>query len=302
MLFRKTEENHSAEKSNSSKHRAAAAAAMLCCVVVMAVCLCICTVQAIVFALKGSSTQGEGDSSSGDSSQATLSATAYGPNVNDAAEISEPVIPYDYNSPVPAIPAAGYAWFADSLFIGDLRMQQLEGSGIVSGAYFLCDADVTVSNAYEHTFTVDGESVVASDLLVSRAFSQIYISLGINQETGWAYSDTFKSEYEALINKISAIQPSAQIYIMGLFPVSDDYGSGLGADMNVKVAEYNTILQQLAAAHKCYFINSAEVFCDENGALIESSCSGGLYPTQEYLDKWYQYLTTHTASKEYYGN
>ena len=300
MLFKKDEEV-AKERAYSASRKKYAAAAMFGCVVIMAVCLCICTIQAVVFAAKG---QGGATVNTDDATGSldVLSSTAYGPAVSDAAEISEPRIPYDYNSPVPAIPAVGYAWFADSLFIGDLRMQQLEGSGIVSGAYFLCDASVTVSNAYDHTFTVDGESVSPSSLLTSRSFAHIYISLGINQETGWAYSDTFKSEYESLLGRIEAAQPAAQIYIMGLFPVSGDYGNGQGADMNVKVAEYNTILQQLAASHKCYFINSADVFCDENGALIESSCSGGLYPTQEYLDKWYEYLTTHTASKEYYGN
>ncbi len=286
------------ENIRRGKRKRAAAVAMFLCLAISVVCLLICAVQAIVYAINGPKAPAL-DEQGEPVAEPTLSDTAYGPQQNDALTISSPYIKYDYSAPAPAIAAVSDSYFADTLLVGDLRFAELAED--MTSAELLLSGGVTASNALERSFTFgEGEATLASRL-AARQYGSIYLAFGPN-ELGWGYPSEFINAFTELISAVRAAQPAADIYICGLWPFSDENAAAVEYHSAERVKEYNSLLLSLARDTGCPFLTLAEVFSDTDGSQIEGSTTDGFIPTEEYSDKLYQYLKTHTVSKEYYGN
>lgn len=286
------------ENIRRGKRRRAAAVAMFLCLAISVICLLICAVQAIVYAINGPKPLKPGESEP-PAVEPTLTDTAYGPLQNDALTISSPYIPYDYSAPAPAITAVSDSYFADALFVGDLRFAELAED--MTSAELLLSGGVTAANALEREFTFGEGTATLAARLAARQYGSIYLAFGPN-ELGWGYPSEFINAFTELITAVRASQPEADIYICGLWPFSDENAAAVEYHSAARVKEYNSLLLTLARDTRNPFLDLAEVFSDADGGQTEGSTTDGFIPTEEYSDKLYQYLKTHTVSKEYYGN
>ena len=70
---------------------------------------------------------------------------------------------------------------------------------------------------------------------------------------------------------------------------------------NDRVANYNTILQQVCAEEGAVYLNVQEALVDENGVLPKEGTTDGIHFTKSWYQKWYAYLKTHTVDPDAYA-
>ena len=185
--------------------------------------------------------------------------------------------------------------FSDAVFIGDSRTEGFVlQTGIQTTAYV--HKGLTVASAYTaKVIRQDGEDLSVMEALARTRYNRVYLMFGIN-ETGWISNDIFISDYKQIIDDIKAQNPSAQIYIQSVFPVSEAVSDSGGYVRNDKIAEYNKRLEQLAADEGVTFVNVAEAV-STGGVLPDDAATDGIHLDKEYCEKWLSYLEAHTMDK-----
>ncbi|MDO4566672.1 MAG: SGNH/GDSL hydrolase family protein, partial [Oscillospiraceae bacterium] len=288
------------ERIRSKKRKRAAAAAMLVCLALIVIGLVVGAVQAIIYSINSSGVPlAEGETQSASAAETPLSDIAAGPFRSDAEAISSPVIPYDYSSPVPAIPAVQDSYFADALLLGDSRFTGF--GAYMSAGEVLSSSYLTVSNALERECSFGEETATLASRLAARQFGSVYINCGLN-ELGWEYSSAFIEAYGELVSAVRAAQPEADIYLGGLWHLSAETAAATSYHSDARIDEYNALILSLASSEGCYFLDFGEIFEDASGAQLEDVTTNGINPTEGQFNTMYEYLKTHTVSKEYYGN
>ena len=181
---------------------------------------------------------------------------------------------------MPAEAPAGDDFFADAAFIGNSLMVGFEAySGITTGDYF-----ATVSAS-----VFSAQPLLAG--LYEKSYGKVYVLLGINEIGG--DSEVFREAYSAMISEIQAAQPSADIYILALTPVtaakseSDDFFN------MTRIWMYNGILYEIASEMNCYFLDLCSALADETGFLPSYASSDGVHFTPDYYSVWLEHLRTH---------
>ena len=173
------------------------------------------------------------------------------------------------------------SFFADAAIIGNSLVEGLRlYSGLTTCDYY---------GATSMTVVSAGNSVLQR--LDRREYGKIYILLGINEigMNSW----TFKERYINLIDRIAAIQPGADIYIMGLTPVSlSKSNSSSSFNMN-RVREYNERLYEIAEEKGHYYIDLCEALAGPDGYLPEGSTWDGVHLNAAYYKVWLEYLKYH---------
>ncbi|MDO4565832.1 MAG: hypothetical protein Q4B42_00725, partial [Oscillospiraceae bacterium] len=211
-----SERNERRERIRSKKRKRAAAAAMLACLVLIALGLVAGAIQAIIYSLNSGVPVIESETQP-ESAETPLSDIVAGPFRSDAETISSPVIPYDYSSPVPAIPAVEDAYFSDALLIGDSRFTGF--GAYMSAGEVLSYPNLTVTDALERECSFGEETATLASRLAARQFGSVYLNCGLN-ELGWEYSSAFIEAYGELVSAVRAAQPEADIYLGGLWHLS----------------------------------------------------------------------------------
>ena len=90
-------------------------------------------------------------------------------------------------------------------------------------------------------------------------------------------ADVFQKKYGELIDRIREINPNAQIYIQSVLPVSEKKSETDSVYNNKKIAEYNQLLQELAAEKKVFYVNVAEAVADSKGNIPDSNTVDGVH-------------------------
>lgn len=185
--------------------------------------------------------------------------------------------------------------FSDAVFIGDSRTEGFVlQTGIQTTAYV--HKGLTVASAYTaKVIRQDGEDLSVMEALARTRYNRVYLMFGIN-ETGWISNDIFISDYKQIIDDIKAQNPSAQIYIQSVLPVSEAVSDSGGYVRNDKIAEYNKRLEQLATDEGVTFVNVAEAVSTD-GVLPDDAATDGIHLDKEYCEKWLSYLEAHTLDK-----
>lgn len=185
--------------------------------------------------------------------------------------------------------------FSDAVFIGDSRTEGFVlQTGIQTTAYV--HKGLTVASAYTaKVIRQDGEDRSVMEALARTQYNRVYLMFGIN-ETGWISNDIFISDYKQIIDDIKAQNPSAQIYIQSVLPVSEAVSDSGGYVRNDKITEYNKRLEQLAADEGVTFVNVAEAV-SADGVLPDDAATDGIHLDKEYCEKWLSYLEKHTLDK-----
>ena len=302
MEKKQTERENRREKIRSGKRRKIAAAVMFGALFVIAVMLLVLLVQSVVALIKG--TAGNAPEATDEAPAQTTPADpglVYGPLAEDLSAVLSPRRSYDYSKPVPEIAAVDDSYFIDSLVIGDSRSQGFSLYGVMGNAEILASGSVNITGVLERSFEYADGTATLAQRLEAKPFSSIYISLGLN-ELGWEYPDMFIDAYASLIDAIRAKQPLADIYIESIIPLSAEKSASADYFSKERVGQYNTKLLALAQQKQVYYLSVEDVFIDGSGYMKSEATSDGINPARDYFNIWYDYIKTHTVSKEYYGN
>ncbi|WP_312938738.1 GDSL-type esterase/lipase family protein [Oscillibacter sp.] len=185
------------------------------------------------------------------------------------------------------------SYFADAAFVGDSRTEGFElYSGLKNGTYF-CAVGATVQTVMDKK-TQEGPSGPETiiDALSRGSFQKIYIMLGIN-ELGWYRTEEFTEQYAQVITRIREDHPDATIAIQSLPPVSAKQDAKRSYVKNERIVLYNGLLEELAAAEGCMFLDVASAVTDENGTLPTELTTDGVHLNTAGCKKWLEYLRIH---------
>lgn len=171
-------------------------------------------------------------------------------------------------------------FFSDAAFLGN---SLVDGFRIFSG---LTTCDVFASTS----MTVLGVGDLLSQMS-QQQYGKVYILLGIN-EIGYD-ADYFKGLYGDMLDKIESGQPDADIYIMGLTPVSSQKSSGDSTFNMDRINLYNEKLYELADERGHYYVDLCDALADDTGYLPADVTSDGVHFAASHYTVWRDYLKTH---------
>ncbi len=197
--------------------------------------------------------------------------------------------------PLPASDPVENDWFADAAFLGDsLTDGLLLYSGLTQGKN-LAYKGLTVESAQEKAVikTPQGK-VTPLKALGQNTYAKVYILLGVN-ELGWYQDTRFYDTYGQLVDQVRKAQPTAQIYLQTLFPVTREKSETHSYIKNEKILGYNKLIAQLAAEKEVLLVDTYAALADENGELPAQASTDGVHLTRSYYTRWLDYLKTHTA-------
>ena len=104
---------------------------------------------------------------------------------------------------------------------------------------------------------------------------KIYLMLGVN-ELGWNGTDIFREHAEALLQRLRADHPDAELVIQSLLPVT---------------------AAQLAEEYGCAYVNVAEAVTGADGCLPEEMSFDGIHLNRAGCRVWLDYLRTHSVGQ-----
>lgn len=200
---------------------------------------------------------------------------------------------------VPESEAVDASWYDDAVFLGDSRLDGFRLYAGPSGATYFTEAGAkALSIADKNTERLpDGSKVPILKALEGRTFSKVYLNLGMNNLGDYDIQKEFVDAYAADIDRIRAIQPDCDIYLMTLFPVTAEQEAKGSYVNNRAIADLNSCIRYLAAEKGVYLLEVDSVLTDADGNLPEESSFDGIHLTPEACKLWRQYLDTHTVQK-----
>ncbi len=210
--------------------------------------------------------------------------------------------PYDYTQAVPESEAVTEEWFADAVFIGDSRTDGLRLYSGIRGVDFICYKGLTIFEMLDDKkviLTPQGK-IGTMEALAKKQYAKVYLSLGVN-ELGYFQDEEFADTYRAVVDKIYQLQPDADIYLQTLIPVSTEECKRLGHPSyfnNERIAAYNAIIEDIAAEKEVYRLDVKDAMVDENGDVPADLCTDGIHFVRSGYQIWYEYLKTHTITRE----
>lgn len=205
----------------------------------------------------------------------------------------EPELPV-FDGAVPESPPVDQSYFDDAVFVGD---SITEGMNIYTGmenATILAYTGINFSTIGSTPVIKqeDGTRTVIMDELKKTQYGKVYVMLGGNEVRDMD-KDAFLSRYEKVLDQIREIQPNAILYVQSMTPVTANNNYNMDND---RIDEYNAAILELCKRKGFYYLNVAECMKDSNGMLpTEASPKDGMHFAQEYFNKWFAYLKTHTV-------
>ncbi len=178
--------------------------------------------------------------------------------------------------------------FTGSAFIGNSCVERLFVQGYGLQADFLSGVGLTV-----HSFFTDPparlDRTVADLMTDGRQYTRIFILFGIN-EVG-TDPVLFIEKYSQLIDHIQAYQPSAQIYVQAILPVSRAaHERNVYMVNNDNIRMFNQQILDLTVQKQVHFINTYDALADAEGFLPDDVSSDGIHLSKEYNQIWINYL------------
>lgn len=213
--------------------------------------------------------------------------------VSPTAEFTPPE-PEDCGGPkVEAQERVDDSFFADSAFFGNSLVDGLDLLGGLEYGDFYAAASASVLSVSmtRNAALSDGTAATMLQALCEKDYAKIYILLGVNEIA--FEPDYFAELYSAMLDRICAEQPEADIYIMSLTPVTRERDEADALFNMERVEEYNAALYRLAEERELHYLDLVEALADENGYLSEELSTDGIHMTQEKYEEWADYLRTH---------
>ena len=153
-------------------------------------------------------------------------------------------------------------------------------------------------NPYSLSFILaDGSKVPILKTLEGRTFSKVYLNLGMNNLGDYDLQKEFVEAYADDIDRIRAIQPDCDIYLMTLFPVTAEQEAKGSYVNNKAIDDLNSCIRYLAAQKGTYLLEVDGLLRDGDGNLPSEDSFDGIHLTPDACKLWRSYLDTHTIQK-----
>lgn len=195
---------------------------------------------------------------------------------------------------------ADIAWFSDAVLIGDSRVDGFRLYSGVRDADYIVRAGMSVYEVAKEkkNISVGGTKYSVYQLLGKKQYAKVYLSIGIN-ELGYYDPEGYAKTYQKIIDKVTELQPDAQIYVMTLIPVNTDACTESKQQSyinNDQIRQYNAALVEMAAEQDVLLVNAAEALAGEDGELLGDMTSDGVHFTRDGYAAWRDYLLCHTGT------
>lgn len=201
--------------------------------------------------------------------------------------------------PLPETEAVEDTYFDGAVFLGDSRTEGLFlYSGLKTG-HFYTAVGATVESVFskKNFETKSGEAVPLLDAVAEQECDKIYVMLGVN-ELGWAKTETYRSQYAKLIERLREDHPEAKIVLQSIPPVSAVQEAKKTYVNNERIADYNAVIQALAQEKQCYFLDVAACLTDGDGFLPKELNFDGVHLNPAGCRLWLNCLRTHSLEDE----
>ncbi|MBC8569856.1 GDSL-type esterase/lipase family protein [Zongyangia hominis] len=205
-----------------------------------------------------------------------------------------------FGEPVPQSGRVKSEYFDDALFIGDSISEGIELYQMMDNATVLANKGLNPETIFTKKAAKDaaGNEVTVIEALKSYQPKKVYVMLGANG-LGWIDKDKFISYYGKLIDEIKSAYPGISVYIQSILPVTANFEKKKPEITNAKIDEYNAAIRALTKDKQVYYVNVAESFKNDAGALPdEASPKDGMHFGADYYQKWFDYLKTHVVTEE----
>lgn len=184
-------------------------------------------------------------------------------------------------------------YYKDALFIGDSRIQGLRDYGNINGADFFCEKGLSVYDLMDAKLSVSGKGKrKLKKLLSEKQYGKIYIMLGVN-ELGTGYASDFQQRYRKNLNSITALQPDANVFLMGMMHVTNAYAKGQKVYNNDNIDMRNTLIAQLANGTNILYLDMNAAVSGKKGGLKKEYTWDGVHLKAEYYQLWVDFLNEH---------
>lgn len=204
-------------------------------------------------------------------------------------EVKEPFAPVEESE------AVEDAYFETAAFLGDSRTEGFKlYSGLEYGTYYYAMGATVESVFTKDVPTPAGEKPLL-DAMAEGEFERIYVMLGVN-ELGWKGTQLFFDHYGAVIDRLKADHPDAEIFLQSILPVGTKQEKKNNYVNNPRIREYNEVIFALAEQKECFYLDVASAVTDENGRLRDSWTYDGVHLYIKGSQAWLDYLKTHTVS------
>ena len=204
-------------------------------------------------------------------------------------EVKEPF------APVAESGAVEDAYFETAAFLGDSRTQGfMLYSGLDYGTYYYA-MGATVESVFTKAVPTPAGEMPLLDAMAEGEFERIYVMLGVN-ELGWKGTQLFFDHYGAVIDRLKADHPDAEIFLQSILPVGTKQEEKHNYVNNPRIREYNEVIFALAEQKDCCYLDVASAVTDENGRLRSDWTYDGVHLYIKGSQAWLDYLKTHTVS------
>lgn len=180
-------------------------------------------------------------------------------------------------------------YFDDVLLIGDSRICGLRDYARLGRADYFCDVGATVFSVWGMTASDKGfGSQTLSELLASKNYGKIYISLGLNESGYPLYKVT--EGYEKLIGRIQEAQPDAIIVLNSIMTVSREKAASASQFSLENLGKLNQEIAVLADGRQVFYLDANEEFADGEGYLPDEMSADGCHLYGCYYEQWARWL------------
>lgn len=227
---------------------------------------------------------------------------------SSSSESTAPSEPEPTPEPTPAAPAwtarvgesefAPSTYFDDAVFVGDSITEGIKIYDVMSNATVLSSTGINLDNIFTKPVvkTEGEEKITIIDAAKAVQTGKIYLMMGANSML--SDKETFLKGYGRLVDTLHKLHPEATLYIQSILPVTETYAKNRPDFSNQKIDDYNAGLEQLANDKQVFYLDVAEAFKNENGALpTEASPKDGMHFSADWYRKWFDYLRAHTVTK-----
>lgn len=210
---------------------------------------------------------------------------------------SQPQPVYAFGQPVSETPQVDDSYFDDAMFVGDSITTGIELYGVMPNATVVASTGIN-PNTIMTTPDIelaDGSSVTILQAMSAYHPKKIYIMLGSNG-VEFIGKETMMELYGEFIDAVKAQHPDSIIYLQSILPVTQAKEAASPELSNDKIDEYNAAIMELAGEKEAYYLNVAESFKDETGALPdEASPNDGMHFGVSHYEIWMDYLKCHAV-------
>ena len=192
----------------------------------------------------------------------------------------------------------GDEYFDDAAFVGDSITTGIKLYGVMDNADVFAGTGIRLENITEKKVVkFNDEEVTVFEALKRVQPKKIYIMMGANSLG--ASNETVLKLYERLIDTVIASHADSIVYVQSVLQLYEPlfkikYGKDIS---NVRIAAFNDGLKAMALQKGIYFLNVAEVFYDESGAMPEEYTPDGIHIHSAQYQLWFEYLKSHAVVK-----